>query len=732
MKDFSDHQKMKQSIIFLVALFTFIQSPGIDRERPGFAIVVDQKSYEAAGSEIDDYARSVENQGLKVFLLAGNWNSPDTIREKLKKLHFSKTNPLEGAVFIGDIPVPMIRDAQHFTSAFKMDQERYPWNRSSIPSDRFYEDFDLQLTWLKQDSVNLLLHYFSLNAESAQRLTPDIYSGRIKPPEGPQKYEMLKAYLKKVKEAKAHPQKADQVLFFTGHGYNSECPRTWMDEKMAIDQQFSYLRGQQNYLEYINFKDEDQIKFRLMAELKRNDLDIALLHHHGAPNAQYLNGMPAVRSIPDEVEDVKFYLRSKLRDAGDSEEKRKSTMENYMKTYGVPESWFDGAFDREQTAKDSIFSANMDIYTEDLENYSSNARFIMLDACFTGSFHLDNYLAGNYIFDEGNTLVLQANSVNAFQDKWPDEMAGLLGLGLRTGFWNQMNCSLETHLIGDPTFCFVPADAKINLNIWLSEQKNDLTFWLKQLSSPYADVQALALRNIFEKEGTATSDLIFDVFKTSEFFTVRMEAFKLLCICRDENYTEAVNLGISDSYELIQRIAAIQMGNSGNPKHIPFLIHALLRNNVSKRVEYDLKTAASMFDKKLLLEELNLQIPGKEFLLNPGETRKNLTQSVEYSCDRLEQDVNDLFSDQIKKKEKVFNLRNFRNMTIHPYLEKLISFTDSTEDPELKLIAVEMLGWFDQSWKRDKIIAFCEQELAKTDLEENYRNEVIKTKNRIQ
>jgi hypothetical protein len=723
---------MKFRILLLFAVFIVFRVSGSEKGRPGFAIVVDQKSYQAAKAEIDAYAQSVEKQGLKAFLLAGEWNSPDVIRQRLQELYNSKNYPLEGAVFIGDIPVPMIRDAQHFTSAFKMDQDRYPWHRSSIPSDRYYEDFDLQFNYLKKDTVYPLLYYFSLKAESPQRLTPDIYSARIKPPESPGKYELLKAYLKKVVVYKENPQKVDQLLLFTGYGYNSEDPLTWMDEKIAITQQFSYLNAQQNFLEYINFRDEDHIKFRLMAELKRNDLDIALLHDHGGPTAQYLDGMPEVRSIPDEIADVKYYLRSKLRDAGNSEEKIKSTKENYIKTYGVPESWFDGAFDKDQTAKDSTFSANLDLVAEDLQRYSSNARFIMLDACFTGSFHLDNYLSGNYIFDEGNTLVLQANTVNAYQDKWPDEMAGLLGLGMRIGFWNQMNCTLETHLIGDPTFSFIPADEKKDLNNWLFGQKNNDSFWRKQLSSPYADVQALALRMIFEKKGAASSDLLLHFFKNSKYYTARTEAFKLLALCRDDNYTEVINLGISDSYELIRRLSAIQMGNSGNPAHIPFMIGALLRNNVSKRVEYDLKTSLGMFDKNLLLAELEKQIPDKEYLLNPEETRKNLAQTIEYTCNRNEQDVNDLISDKTSKKEKMFNLRNFRNITVHQHLDQLISFTDTTTDQDLKLAAVEMLGWFDQSWQREKIKDFCDKELARNNLPEIYRNEVLKTKNRIQ
>jgi hypothetical protein len=329
-------------------------------------------------------------------------------------------------------------------------------------------------------------------------------------------------------------------------------------------------------------------------------------------------------------------------------------------------------------------------------------------------------------------LVLQANTVNAYQDKWPDEMAGLLGLGMRIGFWNQMNCTLETHLIGDPTFSFIPADAQTNLNDWLYSKKRKDSFWKKYLSSPYADVQALALRMIFEKEGAASSDLLLHFFKNSKYFTARAEAFKLLAFCRDDNYTEVINLGIFDSYELIRRLSAIQMGNSGNPAHIPFMIGALLRNNVSKRVEYDLKTSLGMFDKNLLLAELEKQIPGKEYLLNPEETRKNLAQTIEYTCNRNEQDVNDLISDKTSKKEKMFNLRNFRNITVHQHLDQLISFTDTVTDQDLKLAAIEMLGWFDQSWQREKIKYFCIKELDKNNLPEIYRNEVLKTKNRIQ
>ncbi|MEI7830405.1 MAG: hypothetical protein WCI31_11575 [Prolixibacteraceae bacterium] len=721
---------MKFKYLLLLLLPVMLMSAKAEKFTTGFAIVVDQKSYDAAKHEIDAYAAAVEAQGLKTYILVDAWKTPDAIREKLIALYHAKTSPIEGAVFVGDIPVPMLRDAQHLSSAFKMDQEKYAWNRSSIPSDRFYDDFDLQFTYLKQDTARHLYHYYSLNAASPQVLNPNIYSGRIKPPEGKDKYDKLKAYLKKVVEYKNNQKKVEQIMFFTGHGYNSECPRSWMDEKLAISQQFDYLSGQKSYLEYINFQFEKHIRFRLMPELKRKDLDIALLHHHGGPTTQYLDGMPQVQSVPDEIEDVKYYLRSKLGSAK-TPEKIKSTKESYMKMFGVPESWFEGTFDKKQMEKDSTFNANLDINVEDLVNYSSNAKFIMMDACFTGSFHLDDYLTGEYIFDEGQTIVMQANTVNAYQDKWADEMAGLLGLGMRVGFWNQMNCLLETHLIGDPTFAFVSADDKVDVNAWIASKKSDVEFWKKQLTSPYADMQALALRKIYEKEGRNASGLLLSHFKSSKFFTARTEALRLLSLCKDANFISAINLGISDSYELIQRFSAIYMGNTGDESHIPYLIDALLRNNLSKRVEYNLKSAVGLFRQDQLLAELNKQIPQKEFLLDPAEAKAELSKVITYNTKHMQDYVKEVLAKETTKKERYFSLKNFRNETAHPFLDQLINFTDTISDQSVKLTAIEMLGWFDASSQRQKITDFCNRELAKTNLSKPYQNEVLKTKNRV-
>lgn len=130
-----------------------------------FAIVVDQKSYDEAKSEIDAYRTSIEKEGLGTYLLIDDWKRPEPIREQLVKLHENEKTPLEGCVFIGDIPIPMIRDAHHLSSAFKR-SPKANWQKSSVPSDRYYDDFGLKFDYIKQDSLIPDYHYMTLRADS--------------------------------------------------------------------------------------------------------------------------------------------------------------------------------------------------------------------------------------------------------------------------------------------------------------------------------------------------------------------------------------------------------------------------------------------------------------------------------------------------------------------------------------------------------------------------------------
>ena len=187
----------------------------------GFAIVVDPVTYDNVRTEIELYAKAIqEKEQLVPIIVIDKWGVPDSIKNELIRLHRQSKAAIEGAVFIGDIPIPMIRDAQHLTSAFKMDQKVFGWHDSSVPSDRFYDDFDLKFTFLNKDKDEPLYFYYSLAPESVQYLQPDLYTGRIKANDenGTTRYEKIRAFLKKAIKQKYSRNVTDQILFFSGNG----------------------------------------------------------------------------------------------------------------------------------------------------------------------------------------------------------------------------------------------------------------------------------------------------------------------------------------------------------------------------------------------------------------------------------------------------------------------------------------------------------------------------------
>lgn len=115
-----------------------------------FAIFIDSRSYEAAAAEVDAYRAAVERDGLGTYLLIDEWQNPESVRSEIIRMTEAQPH-LEGVVFVGDIPIAMIRDGQHLTSAFKSSQDR-DWKDSSVPSDRYYDDPELQFEFLRRDA----------------------------------------------------------------------------------------------------------------------------------------------------------------------------------------------------------------------------------------------------------------------------------------------------------------------------------------------------------------------------------------------------------------------------------------------------------------------------------------------------------------------------------------------------------------------------------------------------
>ena len=196
-----------------------------------FAIIVDNATYQAIKPSVEAYRDAIEKDGLATYIVADNWSSPDNVKAVLMQLAKGKM-PIEGAVFLGDIPVVMSRDAQHMASAFKGDQDQ-DWKEYSAGTDRFYDDFDLEWDFIKQDEDLPHFFYYSLSHRGPQKVSTDIYTGRIRTT-GDDKYAKYEKYLAKVVAAHAENNKLDDFLIFRGNAYNSETKEGWAGEQITL------------------------------------------------------------------------------------------------------------------------------------------------------------------------------------------------------------------------------------------------------------------------------------------------------------------------------------------------------------------------------------------------------------------------------------------------------------------------------------------------------------------
>ncbi|WP_071147910.1 HEAT repeat domain-containing protein [Bacteroides ihuae] len=731
---------MKKSLFILLFLVQAVGlwaapeviKPGI-QSKTSFAIIIDSQSYEKAKEAVNAYRAVIEKDGLGTYIIVDNWQSPQDIRKILLDLYQQKKSPLEGAVFVGDIPIPMIRDGQFLTSAFKMDQ-RMNWKRSSIASDRYYDDFDLKFDFLKRDEDKPLYFYFSLTPESRQYLRSDIYTARIKPViiDGKDKYELLNKYLAKVVKERSEENPINNLSMMRGHGYNSQAREAWAGEQLALREQFPDLFKTGNLVRFSDFDSEWPAKDYYLREVQRPDLDIVLFHHHGASDTQYLNGYKEGSDPNTSIDNIRQYLRGKVREAKRKKKDVEETMQNYMKMFGVPREWMTDAFDSANILKDSLLDASLDVHLEDLHAIKPNARFVMFDACYNGSFYEDDYIAGAYIFSDGKTIVTQGNTVNAIQDKWPDEFIGLLNCGIRIGQWHKHVQFLETHLIGDPTYRFKNlADPSLNINEAITLHAKDNKLWQKLQKSPIVDVRCIALRKLYENHDASLPKTLKETFSNSGAGVERMEAMRLLFLLNAPELHDVLKLAVNDSYELVRRFAVEYISETGSDDLIPALVNTLLNDWTSTRVQYKAMDGVKLMNTAKMAEEIKKQAAESSQWVNKDAIVKELLDKVERLEAGNKKDLDAVMDTATSKKEKMFAIRSYRNNPIHEIAPQLCTFSlDPNRDAELRIAAIEALSWFTHSWQQDVIIAACDKLIA-TDSNKDIVRQAQKTKARL-
>jgi len=692
-----------------------------------FAIFVDEATEKACRSELEAYRDVICAEGLPAEILAGDWTTPEQVRDRIRELYRNKG--LEGAVFIGDIPVAMIRGAQHFTSAFKMDQERFPMIESSVPSDRFYDDFGLKFRFIARDSSRHDLFYYWLSGDSQQRIRCDIYTGRIRATlPGEAGFAQIRAYLQKAVAAHKEVNPLDRVVSYTGEGSFSNSLSAWKDESITLREQLPAAFRDADGAKFYMFYMYPDIKDVLARELARPDVDLMLFHEHGTPDRQYLTGTPDSEMDDDMYRYGKLGARQQLRRYQRYGSDVASAKARLMAEYGIDSTWFEGWDDPAVLAQDSLDDLKTGIVLEDVRRYNPNPRLVIFDACYNGDFREQDFIAAEYILGSGRTVACLGNSVNVLQDKSSSDLLGLLDAGFSVGQWAQQVNILESHVIGDPTYRFTPSAESAVPDL----RNTDPACWLELLhNGRSADLQSLALYRLFDLEYDGLSDLLRDTYFSSPYYTQRLQCLHLLPYYADDNYAAVLKAALEDPYEFIRRKAVYFMGRVGRNDFIPGIVQLYLNDWLSERIVFNVWQSLSHLDTRLARTLFDEAIDEAD-LYDREAFRKKVHEELDGSARSYVSSLRTMTDPDYQRYKRSFtqSLRNNPYPALVP--DALRKLSDSSEDLQYRILLAEALGWYVRAWNRADIVAACQKILAdEPEMDPALADELTKTINRL-
>ena len=665
-----------------------------------FAIFADTKTWQHCREELEAYRDALGEEHLPTYIIYDDWQRPEEVKDSIRRLH--RREGLEGAVFVGDIPIPMIRKAQHLTSAFKMD-ETTDRRESSVPSDRFYDDLHLEFEPLGQDSLNPLFFYYNLGVRSPQHIRCDLYTGRIKPvADGTDRYEQISRYLRKAVREHRTPNALDQFFSYTGHGSYSNSLTAWTIEPFTLREQMPGVFDRRGRARFMRFSMYDYPKEEVSNMLRREDLDLVIFHEHGTPDRQYLSGNPPTSSLAGHIRamqaDRRYYARTWIRDAAGLQKAYKELDTKY----GMDSTWFARYDDPVQMAQDSLDDLKTGLVLEDISRIAPNARMVIFDACYNGDFREDDYIAGRYIFADGRSVVAFANSVNVLQDKQANELLGLLGMGVRVGQWAQLTNILESHVIGDPTLRFVSFDPAID-GTDLCGRPYRTKEMLALLASPYADVQNLALHRLYRHDYRDISQLLRQRFLSSPFATVRYTCLALLEKLNDDNFRDILIPALTDANEFIRRTAVRKMAAVGRNDYVPHLVKAYVEDHHSVRVAFNIQLALYVFDEEPVRQAID-SVLQHSYVADKEQFRQELLAAYKQ---RASSD-NAIIGKQEKDRWRILYISSLRNYPIHGSVDGYLAILQNPEESdELKIALLQALAWYTSSREKETIAKAC-------------------------
>ena len=685
-----------------------------------FAIVVDKKTYENVSEAIDLYRAKLHKLNIADYRIIVDDATPEEIRETLHDIE----PDIIGAFLIGDIPIAMISNAQHLTTAYKMDETKFDLHRSSVPSDRFYDDKGLLFRFIEKDGP---FFYYRLDEDGAQKLDPAFFISRLTVPKAMKAdaYALIDKFLRKASEDEGHVDDKLRLVTYAGHGYNSDCLMAWADERKLYDEMFPANRHD---VRSLNYRSSHDMKSVILDQLAYGDADVMIFSEHGSSDTQYLTTNLAINDRKTALNLFQASLFETLRKAK-SPHALDSLKSDLSRKYHLTSDFFAEALTPQRISADSLREAGYDFTLGDMgRDFRPTPRFVVLDACYNGDFSADDYVAAHYLFSGGNTLAVQANSRNVLQDRRTNEDFGLLALGYPVGILNQLVPTLEGHLFGDPTVYFQRSWSKTFTPpcLDLPKTKRQRRAWMK---SKTPNLRAAGI-HLAAENGEADTQTLLALLR-EESVVVRLAAFKALAAKDDPAIrTEAFRVAIADRHELVARQAALEVKKWGIPATLPLIAEAYVGDPHRLRVRFNLLSALYVFPPKEAGEALTKAVDK----LRPRD--KDLRKRMKAKGEELQR-----FRDNIvlpledastPLKAKLQAARTVRNYQIHDDIDPLMTIiSDKDTADELRQTLIEALGWFVSSYRKNEIIDFCRKELARTDLDNEVKAELRRTLSRL-
>lgn len=702
---------------------TFVK-PTMKVKETSFAVITDKGTYQACEAEFKAYQEILGDEGLPTFIVYNDWRKPEDVKKVIAKLY--KKNNLEGVVFVGNVPIAMIRKAQHMTSAFKMDESKYPWRDSSVPSDRFYDDFDLQFDYLKQDSAETNFFYYNLAIESPQKIQCDIYSARIKAIDnGEDPYVQISRYLKKAIAEHKSGNKLDQFFSYTGDGSYSNSLVAWTPEVHTIREQMPKVFDREGRARFMRYNFSDYPKDDVINMLKREDLDLSIFHEHGVPERMYLSGSAATQTWNAHMDAMKYYWRGLARRYENRPKDFKDMLERMHNKYGLDSTWISGWNDPKVIEEDSLRNLRTGIILPEVTQMKPNSRMVIFDACYNGDFRERDYIAGRFIMSEGKCVVTFANSVNVLQDKMANEMLGLLGMGARVGQWAKLTNILESHITGDPTIRFKSIN-EVDCDALLKAPYNEVQM-LELMKSPYADVQNLALHRLYRNKYAGISDLLRKTYETSPYMMTRFTSLALLEKLNDKNFREVLLLSINDSYEFIRRTTIRMMQHIGLNEYIYPQIKNYVEDNLSERVAFNVELGLHVFDEAAVNAAIEKVMAETHIAIDKDKFRKALERSGRNRSMQKE-----LVDKNTAERWRLTYCNSLKNYMAHAGVDGFINILkDNTESDQLRIRLLQALAWFTHSYRKADIMQACDQLAKDKKLSAELREEAKRTYYRL-